>query len=183
MKSPTLSIDALNKVVAALPEDNLAASRRAALDQLRQDGMPGSREEDWKYTDLSSAIAISNRWLENGAPLSRDDLQDSIDEITNSIAANWLVIANGVIRSTGDTRSPMVNTIIMNTANVVISFMLNSAILTSLKPSVIFFSDSFPWPFSFLKAVPSLSLKLFSLVFGYEIILSHLPDNHISSFF
>ena len=56
MKSPTLSIDALKKVVAALPEDNLAASRRAALAQLRQDGLPGSREENWKYTDLSGAV-------------------------------------------------------------------------------------------------------------------------------
>jgi Fe-S cluster assembly protein SufD len=96
MKSPTLSIDALNKVVAALPEDNLAASRRAALDQLRQDGMPGSREEDWKYTDLSGAVAIANRWLEAGAELPRAG-DAAVDDIVRAIDANWIVIDNGRI--------------------------------------------------------------------------------------
>ena len=94
MKSPTLSIDALNKVVAALPEDNLAASRRAALDQLRQDGMPGSREEDWKYTDLSGAVAIANRWLEAGAELPRAGVA-AVDDIVRTIDADWIVIDNG----------------------------------------------------------------------------------------
>ena len=35
-----------------------------------------------------------------------------------------MIIANASIRATGDTRSPMVNTIIMNTANVIISIIL-----------------------------------------------------------
>ena len=96
MKSPTLSIDALNKVVAALPEDNLAESRRAALDQLRQDGMPGSREEDWKYTDLSGAVAIANRWLEAGAEITRADAA-AADDIVRAIDADWIVIDNGQV--------------------------------------------------------------------------------------
>ena len=94
MKLPTLSMDALKKVVAALPEDNLAASRRAALDQLRQDGMPGSREEDWKYTDLSGAVAIANRWLEAGAEMSSAGVAVA-DDIVRIIDADWIVIDNG----------------------------------------------------------------------------------------
>ncbi len=94
MKLPTLSMDALKKVVAALPEDNLAASRRAALDQLRQDGMPGSREEDWKYTDLSGAVAIANRWLEAGAEMSSAGVAVA-DDIVRTIDADWIVIDNG----------------------------------------------------------------------------------------
>jgi Fe-S cluster assembly protein SufD len=96
MKTPTLSIDALNKVVAALPEDNLAESRRAALDQLRQDGMPGSREDNWKYTDLSGAVAIANRWLEEGAEITRADAA-AADDIVRAIDADWIVIDNGQV--------------------------------------------------------------------------------------
>ena len=96
MKSPTLSFDALRKVVAALPENNLAASRRAALDQLRQDGMPGSREENWKYTDLSGAVAIANRWLEAGAKMPRAGVA-AADDIVRTIDADWIVIDNGQV--------------------------------------------------------------------------------------
>ena len=96
MKSPTLSIDALNKVVAALPEDTLAASRRTALDQLRQDGMPDSRDENWKYTDLSGAVAIANRWLEAGAKMPRIGVS-AVDDIVRTIDADWIVIDNGQI--------------------------------------------------------------------------------------
>jgi len=98
MKSPTLSFDALGKVVAALPENNLAASRRAALDQLRQDGMPGSREENWKYTDLSGAVAIANRWLEAGAKMPRAGVA-AADDIVRTIDADWIVIDNGQVAS------------------------------------------------------------------------------------
>ncbi len=97
MKLPTLSIDALNKVVAALPEDDLAMSRRAALAKFRQDGMPGSREEDWKYTDLSGAVAIANRWLEAGAEMPRAGVA-AADDIVQSIDADWIVIDAALLR-------------------------------------------------------------------------------------
>jgi Fe-S cluster assembly protein SufD len=96
MKSPALSIDALNKVVAAWPEDNLATSRRDALDQLRQDGIPGSREENWKYTDLSGAVAIANRWLEAGAEVPCAGVA-AANDIVRNIDADWIVIDNGQI--------------------------------------------------------------------------------------
>ncbi len=96
MKSSGLSFDALSKVVSALPDDCLAAFRHAALDQLRQDGMPGSREEDWKYTDLSRAVAIANNWLEAGARVPHAGV-GSIDDIVRGIDADWIVIDNGQV--------------------------------------------------------------------------------------
>ena len=44
--------------------------------------------------------------------------------LLSSLLGLPMLTANAVIRSTGDTRSPMVNTIIMNTANIIISYML-----------------------------------------------------------
>ena len=81
-----------------LPDDALAASREAALAKLDEHGLPSVRDEDWRYTDLSSAIDISNRWLSEGAAsASTDALRDSISSISSSIDANWLVIANGLV--------------------------------------------------------------------------------------
>lgn len=81
-----------------LPDDSLAATRAAALANLDENGLPTLKHEDWKYTDLSSAIDISNRWLSQGAETaSTDALGESIASITASIDANWLLIANGII--------------------------------------------------------------------------------------
>ena len=44
--------------------------------------------------------------------------------LLSSLMGLPMIIANSAIRATGDTRSPMVNTVIMNTANVIISVIL-----------------------------------------------------------
>lgn len=101
MKPAVLSIDGLREAVLRLPEDALTATREAALANLDEHGLPTVRNEDWKYTDLGSAIDISNRWLAAGATtVSTDSLGVSIEAIMNSIDANWLVIANGLIDTT-----------------------------------------------------------------------------------
>jgi Fe-S cluster assembly protein SufD len=98
MKTAALSIEKLREAVMRLPDDALAASREAALAKLDEHGLPSVRDEDWRYTDLSSAIDISNRWLSEGAAsASTDALRDSISSISSSIDANWLVIANGLV--------------------------------------------------------------------------------------
>ena len=98
MKSAGLSIEKLRDAVTRLPDDSLAATRAAALANLDENGLPTLKHEDWKYTDLSSAIDISNRWLSQGAETaSTDALGESIASITASIDANWLLIANGII--------------------------------------------------------------------------------------
>lgn len=98
MKSAALSIEDLRDAVMRLPDDALTATREAALANLDEHGLPSIRDEDWKYTDLSSAVDISNRWLSEGAVSApADALRESILSITASIDANWLVIANGLV--------------------------------------------------------------------------------------
>lgn len=81
-----------------LPDDALTATREAALANLDEHGLPTVRNEDWKYTDLGSAIDISNRWLSEGAEMvPADALLPSVQSIIASIDANWLLIANGII--------------------------------------------------------------------------------------
>ena len=98
MTMDALSIDALRDAVGKFPDDGLASSRRAALDHLRDHGLPTTRHEDWKYTDLSKVVDIGNRFLEAGAPVSRiEDLDEAVEKVRASIDAYWLVIANGQV--------------------------------------------------------------------------------------
>ena len=61
------------------------------------DRLPTTRDEDWKYTDLARARDISTRWIEAGAQPPTASLDDQISEITSSIEAAWIVIANGCL--------------------------------------------------------------------------------------
>ena len=102
MKQQALSIDGLRNAVRQMPDDALTPAREAALAHLDEHGLPTVRDEDWKYTDLGTAIDISNRWLAGGglSGIGQDDsdvIDNSIAEICESIDAIWLVIANGII--------------------------------------------------------------------------------------
>jgi len=98
MRQVSLSIDGLRQAQNKLPNDALTVMRKAALANLDEHGLPTVRDEDWKYTDLDSAIDISNRWLAAGAAsATSDSLAESIQSIVDSVVANWLVIANGEI--------------------------------------------------------------------------------------
>lgn len=61
--------------------------------------LPTTRDEDWKYTDLSRARDIASRWLEAGGETVAAEIADDIARITSSIDANWFVIANGELRT------------------------------------------------------------------------------------
>ncbi len=100
MKSPTLELDALEAAVGALPQGALTTARQTALDQLRRSGLPGVREEDWKYTDVSSLVDITNAWLADGAALP----EPAAAQPPASIEADWITIANGRVdeRSIGN---------------------------------------------------------------------------------
>ena len=93
MKSPALEFDALAAAVSALPEDALSAARQSALQQLQKSGMPGVREEDWKYTDVSALVDITNAWLTGGASLP----QAAAPQPPAGIDADWITIANGQV--------------------------------------------------------------------------------------
>lgn len=98
MKSAHLSMDALGSAVARLPHDRLTPGRNAALAHLRQHGLPTKRDEDWKYTDLTPLVGISNQWLDLGGDVTpQADTSDISDRIQKSIDADWLLIANGQV--------------------------------------------------------------------------------------
>ncbi|MDH3431522.1 MAG: Fe-S cluster assembly protein SufD [Gammaproteobacteria bacterium] len=98
MKQASLSIESLREVVRRLPDNGLTSSREAAIAHLGEHGLPTLRDEDWKYTDLSPLIEISNRWLTAGGRQQPSELpRERIADITSSIDAIWLVIANGTI--------------------------------------------------------------------------------------
>jgi len=94
--TPQLEIDAMQALAASLPNASLAAMRRAALDQLSADGLPGRKDEDWKYTDLSAVIDISNAWAAAGGK-SAGVADESISAITDRLDVDWLVFRNGNI--------------------------------------------------------------------------------------
>lgn len=94
--SSQLAVDALRARVRDLPDDGLRASRLDALNKLEKYGLPGTRHEDWKYTDLSSVIDISNEWLRSGsAPAAVPDT--ALKDATDGLDVNWLILRNGVI--------------------------------------------------------------------------------------
>ena len=93
MSSPALSYDALDAAVAALPDNGLSSLRKTALERLRDTGLPGTREEDWKYTDLSTVIETTNAWLDDGAAVS----SPASVEAPPGADVHWLRIVNGQI--------------------------------------------------------------------------------------
>lgn len=98
MTVSALPMDALRRAMAELPGDRLTPVRQAALARLQESGLPTTRHENWKYTDLSGAFEVAKRALEAGSASPKDDgVQAEIDAVRNSIDAHWLVIANGRI--------------------------------------------------------------------------------------
>lgn len=97
MSRPALDINLLDAAVARLPEDELTAARRAALARFVASGFPTSAEEDWKYTNLEPAVAISNDGLGDAVatrPGKRDIAPPDLD-------AHWLVLHDGHVEASG----------------------------------------------------------------------------------
>ncbi len=98
MKPVTLSFEALRDAVERLPDDRLTSSRRSALAHLVEHGLPTTRNEDWKYTNLAPVIDISNRWLQQERETSPSrELETMVEQVCRSIDADWLVICDGAI--------------------------------------------------------------------------------------
>ena len=104
---------------------------RPSTDKLRDivGRLPTTRDEDWKYTDLSRARDITSRWLDAGCETVAAEIDDDITRITSSIDATWFVIANGELRLPGDT--PGVSAQRLDSAPVADSALaeLNTALL------------------------------------------------------
>ncbi len=74
---------------------------RLSDDKLREivARFPTTRDEDWKYTDLSQARDIASRWLDEKPSTAAASLQDDLTGITSAIDAAWLIIADGELQT------------------------------------------------------------------------------------
>jgi len=96
MKSPTHNQSNLENVIGALPLDTLTALRNSAASSFALSGFPTQKDEDWRYTNLAPAIALSNDWLAGG-PRSVPEPSEQDTPILQSIDAHWIKIRNGII--------------------------------------------------------------------------------------
>jgi Fe-S cluster assembly protein SufD len=91
----------VESAVDRLPVDALTPARKAALAQFVTSGFPTVKDEDWKYTNLSAAVDLSNACLSETAR-SRPragwtaEAKRAIDDILENIDASWIIIANGI---------------------------------------------------------------------------------------
>lgn len=95
MTAVVLPENDLERIVRSLGDDVPADARARALEKFKARGFPTTRDEDWKYTDLSKVIDISERWL--AAPDMPAPDEAAIRAVQETIDADWLVIANGTI--------------------------------------------------------------------------------------
>lgn len=87
---------ALEARLADYSDDTSLPHRQAALEQFLQRGFPGTRHEDWKYTDLAHAAEINHQALGVASDTTVDT--SMVAHIRDSIDADWLVIANGALQ-------------------------------------------------------------------------------------
>lgn len=82
------------QAVDSMPADMLSGLRKTAAAKFLESGFPTTRNEDWRYTNLAPAIALSNDWLENtpAAPQSTSDLAETVRA---RIDAHWILFRNG----------------------------------------------------------------------------------------
>ena len=97
MTNSALSKSALLKSLDSANDAATLPVRQEALEQFLARGFPTTRDEDWKYTDLSRVAAISETTLATESPPSV--AAADVDAIKSSIAASWIVIANGRINT------------------------------------------------------------------------------------
>ena len=96
MSATVLNQALLKAAVEALPTDDLATVRHTAASRFADMAFPTIGEEDWKYTDLSTAADISNAWLQNiaGNIVAEPEVFGDRDTATvqEQIDAHWIVI-------------------------------------------------------------------------------------------
>lgn len=90
-------LDGIRAASNALSPQSLGPLRRKALEQFVERGFPTPRLEDWKYTDLKEAEAITAAAL---AALGEEPGFEPIPPGT--IDADWLLIANGRPQTAAD---------------------------------------------------------------------------------
>ncbi len=93
-----LDLDRLRAYSAALPKQGLASLRQDAVELLAASGLPTTRDEDYKYTDVSEVGSLSDEWLQQSLRSAPSPDADAlIESLGNIDAVDWLVIRNGDI--------------------------------------------------------------------------------------
>jgi Fe-S cluster assembly protein SufD len=93
-----LNPDLLKEAQATLPADGLRAVRESALPAFLDHGLPSTRDEDWRYTNLGTAGELGQQWLHDlvsGAgekPVSATPLP--------ALDAHCLLLRNGTVDTT-----------------------------------------------------------------------------------
>ena len=91
-----LDIDRLRAYVDGLPNSGLDETRRRAVAALAASGLPSTRDESFRYTDLAEIGALSSAWLKRPArPATVAPTRQRIEALTAKTDIDWLVIANG----------------------------------------------------------------------------------------
>ena len=86
--------------VDGLAASSLDSARKQALKALEADGLPSTRHEDWKYTDLGDIAAISDAWLTEPLTPTATAAGDAfIAELANAADIDWLLLRNGSIEA------------------------------------------------------------------------------------
>ena len=92
MKQAELNTESFLDRVASLG-GALENVRAEAAQRVSSSGLPTTRHEDWKYTNLSSAILVGNAWLDGTQESASAAEVASRAEAT--IEANWIRTING----------------------------------------------------------------------------------------
>jgi Fe-S cluster assembly protein SufD len=99
MNTAVIRQDLLADVVGRLPDNGLRALRERALAEFAKQGLPGAKNEDWRYTSLQPAVELSNSWLASWpdmvAPLDSPGAGLLVQAVETSIDAHWLRFLNG----------------------------------------------------------------------------------------
>ena len=94
MTSTDLNADLFRQAVNNIPSDGLSGIRQTAAISFAAQGFPTPRHEDWKYTNLTPALNVTNQWLNKPSSTGSDDLSDAEKALTE-VDASWIHVRNG----------------------------------------------------------------------------------------
>ena len=83
----------LESVMSGLPPCQLSQTRSTAFKYFKENPLPSTKNEQWKYTDLNNAYSLFEQSLQSEKHFSDID-QGGEQDIINSIEAHWIVIKN-----------------------------------------------------------------------------------------
>ena len=110
-----------DQAASAMPADVLSELRKSAAARFAESGFPTTRHEDWRYTNLSHAISLSNDWL-SGTDLSPHSPTAPAKNIRSAIDAHWIPIHNGRIKIVDESLPSGVSISLLSDKNAETSF-------------------------------------------------------------